>query len=93
MSERRKRQRTTWQYTYRSKGGGTLRVGWIHNPNGLPLEDVVRVYIRSDGGFTTDLAMTPLEAMATAAGLMLTVQHRGWTGELEKVGLHMGDRP
>lgn len=90
MSERRKRQRTEWQYTYDARTGGLIRVGWVHNPKLPPLKDVVRLFIKSDGDDapTTDIVMTPLEAIAISAGMMLTVQHRGWTGQLQKVGLH-----
>lgn len=91
MSEHRKRQRTEWQYRYTARTGGQIKAGWVHNPKLPPLKDVVRLFIRSDDGFTTDVVMTPLEAMAISAGLMLTVSHRGWTGDLQKVGIHFED--
>ena len=85
----RKRQRTDWQYKYMTRTGGRIQAGWVHNPTLPPMKDVVRLFIQSDGGgHTTDIMMTPLEAMAISAGLMPTVQHRGWTGDLQKVGLH-----
>lgn len=85
-----KRQRTLWQYRAGSLRGSHIMVGWVHNPSYEPVEDVVRLRSRSDDGTGVDLHMTPLEAMSIAAGLMLVLQHRGWTGDLEKVPLHLG---
>lgn len=90
MAERRKRQRTTWQYVmHASDGTGALiAVGWIHNPKSRPYKDTVRLTIQSSDGVKTDQRMTPLEAISIAAGLGLTVQHRGWTGELLASDVH-----
>ena len=71
-----------------AKYPGVIKVGWVHNPNYVPQKDVVRLFVRSSDGRRTDQHMTPLEAMSIAAGLMLTVSHHGWTGELQKLGIH-----
>lgn len=93
----RKRQRTSWQYKFFANdgSGAFIAVGWVHNPNSRPYKDTVRVKVLSSDGVKTDQRMTPLEAIAISAGMMLTVQHRGWTGELRESGLHFkpGERP
>lgn len=88
--KQRKRQRTSWQYKMFSNdgSGAYIAVGWIHNPKERPYRDVVRLKVKSSDGNKSDYRMTPLEAMSIAAGMMLTVQHRGWTGELQALGLH-----
>lgn len=95
MTERRKRQRTTWQYImHASDGSGAfIAVGWVHNPKQRPYKDTVRVKIQSSDGVKTDHRMTPLEAISIASGMMLTVQHRGWTGELKALHFDEGKRP
>ena len=90
MTER-KRQRTAWQYRVGSPSESHIMIGWVHNPSYEPPEDVVRFRSRSDAGTEVDLPLPPLEAMSFAAGLMLTLQHRGWTGELQEAPLHFGD--
>ena len=76
-----KRQRTTWRYIHMGSGKGMIRVGWVHNPNYEPKEDIVRVQVRdSDGRYFTDQQMTVIEAISIAAGLTLTVQHHLWMG-------------
>lgn len=84
----KKRQRTSWQYRVGRADGPHIYVGWVHNPSCDPPEDVVRLRVRSSNGAETDQYMTPLEAMSFAAGIMDTLQHRGWTGDLQKVPLH-----
>ncbi len=88
---RRKRQRTSWQYKVGRADGPHIHIGWIHNPSFEPKEDVVRMRSRSDDGTLVDVDMTPLEALSFAAGLMLTLSHRGWTGDLQKADFHFGE--
>lgn len=88
----RKRQRTMWQYKFHGESDALLAVGWVHNPRWAPKKDTVRVLIRSSDGVQTDQHMTPLEAMSIAAGIMLTVQHRGWTGDLDETSLHFNEK-
>lgn len=95
MAERRKRQRTTWQYKMRASDGtgAFIAVGWVHNPRERPYKDTVRMEIQSSDGVRTDQRMTPLEAISIASGLALTVQHRGWTGELSSLHFDRDKRP
>ncbi len=76
-----RRQRTTWRYIRAGAGKGAIRVGWIHNPNDEPKEDVVRIeMVNSPGTYYFDTAMTVVEALSLAAGINLTVQHHLWMG-------------
>ncbi|KKK63093.1 hypothetical protein LCGC14_2997780, partial [marine sediment metagenome] len=71
-----KRQRTTWRYSRRFSGKGAIQVGWVHNPNYEPKEDIVRVkMMNSPGTYYFDTQMTVMEALSLAAGINLTVQH------------------
>ena len=90
MSE--KRQRTSWQYKFHGEFNAIIAAGWVHNPRWAPKKDTVRLLVRSSDGVQTDQHMTPLEAMSVAAGLMLTLQHRGWTGDLDESGLHFTEQ-
>lgn len=76
-----KRQRTTWRYIRTGQGRGLLRVGWVHNPNYEPKEDVIRIQMMNSAGtYYVHAEMTVIEAISLAAGLTLTVQHHLWQG-------------
>lgn len=63
-----KRQRTEWHMHSTYDSGTFIRVGRIHNPKGVPRDDIIRLQIK---GLKSkfDIAMRVDEAVVIASGL------------------------